>query len=54
MSSLIYFMLPNSGAWSEWLWYQRLGELIWLILAAILCYLATLWIMGFRRQHFIA
>jgi putative peptidoglycan lipid II flippase len=54
MSSLIYFMLPNSGMWSEWFWYQRLAELIWLILPAILCYLAMLWIMGFRRQHFSA
>jgi len=52
MSALIYFMLPNSWAWSEWFWYQRIIELIWLILPAILCYLAMLWIMGFRRQHF--
>jgi len=54
MSALIYFMLPQITQWSEWRWYQRLAELTWLIGPAILCYAAMLWIMGFRRQHFIA
>ena len=54
MSLLIYFMLPPLTQWGEWFWYQRIAELIWLILPAILCYVAMLWIMGFRRQHFIA
>ena len=47
-------MLPQFDLWGEWHWYQRLIELAWLILPAILCYAAMLWIMGFRRQHFIA
>ena len=54
MGLLIYFSLPQFDLWGEWHWYQRLIELAWLILPAILCYTAMLWIMGFRRQHFIA
>ena len=54
MSMLIYFMLPELAGWAELRWYDRLLELLRLILPAILCYAAMLWIMGFRRQHFIA
>jgi len=54
MGLLIHFMLPQVTLWAEWQWYQRLGELVWLILPAILCYTLMLWIMGFRRHHFIA
>jgi putative peptidoglycan lipid II flippase len=54
MALLIYFSLPRFDLWGELLWYQRLAELLWLILPAILCYAVLLWIMGFRRHHFIA
>jgi putative peptidoglycan lipid II flippase len=54
MALLIHFMLPQLISWTELHWYQRLIELLWLILPAILCYAAMLWIMGFRRHHFIA
>jgi len=54
MGLLIHFMLPQAAMWGEWQWYRRLGELVWLILPAILCYTLMLWIMGFRRHHFIA
>jgi putative peptidoglycan lipid II flippase len=54
MALLIHFMLPALTSWAELRWYQRLVELLWLILPAILCYAAMLWIMGFRRHHFIA
>jgi putative peptidoglycan lipid II flippase len=54
MGLLIHFMLPQVAVWGEWPWYQRFGELVWLILPAILCYVLMLWIMGFRRHHFIA
>ncbi|HEY5738239.1 MAG TPA: murein biosynthesis integral membrane protein MurJ [Gammaproteobacteria bacterium] len=54
MAALIYFMTPTIEGWSDWRWYRRLGELAWLILPAILCYGILLWIMGFRRQHFVA
>jgi putative peptidoglycan lipid II flippase len=54
MALLIHFMLPALTSWAELRWYQRLGELLSLILPAILCYAAMLWIMGFRRHHFIA
>jgi putative peptidoglycan lipid II flippase len=54
MGLLIHFMLPQVSLWGEWLWYQRIGELVWLILPAILCYALMLRIMGFRRHHFIA
>lgn len=52
MTVMIYFMLPPADGWSGWRWYQRLAELCWMILPAILCYAILLWIMGFRRQHF--
>ncbi len=54
MGLLIYLMLPAFDAWSEWRWPQRVIELAWLVLPAILCYGLLLWIMGFRRQHIIA
>jgi len=54
MALLIYFTLPRFDLWGELLWHQRLAQLLRLILPAVLCYAALLWIMGFRRQHFIA
>jgi putative peptidoglycan lipid II flippase len=54
MGLLIHFLLPNLELWSEWRWYQRLAQLAWMILPAILCYGLMLWIMGFRRKHLIA
>ena len=54
MSLLVYFMLPAFDAWSAWRWHERLLELFLVIGAAVLCYAAMLWIMGFRRQHFLA
>ena len=54
MGLLIQFMLPDVELWSEVRWHQRLLELAWLILPAVLCYGGMLWIMGFRRQHIIA
>jgi putative peptidoglycan lipid II flippase len=54
MALLIYVMSPQLAAWSEWQWHQRLAQLLWLILPAFLCYVAMLWIMGFRRHHFVA
>jgi putative peptidoglycan lipid II flippase len=53
MGLVIYFMLPQLDAWAEWRWHKRLLELGWMILPAILCYASMLWIMGFRRQHFV-
>jgi hypothetical protein len=46
-------MLPGLNAWADWRWYKRLFELGWMILPAALCYGLMLWIMGFRRQHFV-
>ncbi len=54
MGLLIQFLQPNLELWSEWRWHQRLAQLAWMILPAILCYGLMLWIMGFRRQHLIA
>ena len=54
MAALIFFMLPAADNWGDWFWHQRLLQLAWLIGPAILCYAAALWIMGFRRQHFLA
>ncbi|MBT8436120.1 MAG: murein biosynthesis integral membrane protein MurJ, partial [Gammaproteobacteria bacterium] len=54
MGLLIYLLLPELESWSEWRWYERLAQLAWMILPAILCYSLVLWIMGFRRKHFVA
>ena len=54
MAALVYALLPDAESWSAWHWYRRLAELAWLILPAVLCYGILLWIMGFRRQHFVA
>ena len=52
--TILLLMTPAADAWSEWRWHQRLLELAWLIIPAILCYAFMLWIMGFRRHHLIA
>ena len=54
MGFLIHYLLPELSLWSDWRWHERLLELALIIGAAILCYATMLWIMGFRRQHFIA
>ena len=54
MGILLYGLMPPLEAWSAWRWHERLLELILLITPAVLCYGLMLWIMGFRRQHFIA
>ena len=52
MSIALVLLLPDSNAWASWQWFERLIELCWLILPAILCYGLILWIMGIRRHHF--
>ena len=54
MAALIHLLTPPVDVWSELSWLSRLSELAILILPAILCYGLLLWIMGFRRDHFIA
>ena len=52
MSVVLILQLPDINAWPDWRWFDRVLELCWLILPAILCYGFMLWIMGIRRQHF--
>ena len=52
MSAVITLLLPDSNDWSDWGWFNRILELCWLILPAILCYGFMLWIMGIRSHHF--
>lgn len=54
MSVALIVLLPDSNAWADWRWFERVFELCRLILPAILCYIFMLWIMGIRRQHFIS
>jgi putative peptidoglycan lipid II flippase len=54
MGLLIHIMSPDLNSWEGWHWYQRIYELVWMILPAVLCYGAMLWVLGFRRQNFIA
>ena len=40
-----------SDVWSQWSWLERITQLVALIIPAILCYIAALWIMGVRPRH---
>ncbi len=53
MSLLLWMIGGDLSVWSQGLWYQRLTELLGLIIPAILCYALLLWIMGIRRKHLI-
>ena len=52
MATLLLVMLPGIESWSNWSWNQRILQLAYLVLPAILFYAGMLWIMGVRRQHF--
>ncbi|MEM7563272.1 MAG: murein biosynthesis integral membrane protein MurJ [Pseudomonadota bacterium] len=54
MGVLIHFMLPEWTQWGEWLWHQRLWQLVLLIVPAIFSYAMLVWLMGFRKQDFVA
>jgi putative peptidoglycan lipid II flippase len=47
---LIAFNHAND-VWSNWSWLERISQLLALIIPAILCYIAALWIMGVRPRH---
>ncbi len=53
MTIVMVLLLPDSNAWVAWHWFNRVIELGWLIIPAILCYVFMLWIMGIRRQHLV-
>ena len=53
MSGLIVILLPGVADWTQWFWYERLTQLLLLIVPAILCYAAMLWIMGVRKHHLV-
>ncbi len=53
MSAVIVILSPQVEPWSQWHWFERVYQLGWLIIPAILCYTLMLWIMGIRRSHFV-
>ncbi len=53
MAGLIMMLLPDIAQWPQWFWYERLGELLLLIVPAVLCYAVMLWIMGLRKNHLV-
>ncbi len=53
MSALLWLLSGDMGLWSGWNGFERLLELAYLIIPAILCYLLLLWIMGIRRHHLV-
>ena len=53
MAGLIVLLTPNVGAWGNWQWFERTYHLAQIIVPAALCYALMLWIMGFRRNHFV-
>ena len=52
MCLVIVWLSPTADSWIQWQWTERVYQLSWLILPAILCYTAMLWIMGLRRDQF--
>jgi putative peptidoglycan lipid II flippase len=52
MSAVIVILSPQVEPWGQWHWLERVYQLGWLIVPAILCYALMLWIMGIRRSHF--
>ncbi len=50
MAVIIYFTLPSETAWGQWLWYERVTELMTVIVLAMLGYVAVLWLLGFRKS----
>jgi putative peptidoglycan lipid II flippase len=52
MSLVILWLSPALDAWAQWRWFERIYQLAYLILPAILCYAVMLWIMGLRRDQF--
>ena len=53
MTGLIFALTPDASSWDSWLWHQRTYQLAQVIVPAVLCYAAMLWIMGFRRKHLV-
>ncbi len=51
MTILLFALSQDLHFWSQLEWFDRLIELILLILPAILCYILLLWIMGVRPRH---
>ena len=51
MALTIFLFNPDLSAWTNWSWQARLLQLSQLIVPAILCYAALLWIMGIRRAN---
>ena len=53
MSLVILLASPEIESWSDWQWFDRVYQLGLLIVSSILCYVLMLWLMGFRRDHFV-
>ena len=53
MAALIVLMMPSVEAWTNWEWFERTYHLAQIIVPAGLCYVLMLWIIGFRRNHFV-
>lgn len=51
MSLLLFLLVADINLWSGWDWFQRIVELIQLIVPAALFYVLLLWIMGIRKAH---
>jgi len=51
MALVIQFSLPDSSAWSAWLWHERVMTLSIIIIQAIVSYVAVLWLLGFRKNN---
>lgn len=51
MSLLIFMFSQNINSWGQFSWYERILQLMAIIVPAILCYTLLLWIMGVRPRH---
>lgn len=52
VAGLIAWLSPESATWISWPWKERVMHLIALLLASIVIYFVTLYLMGLRLRHF--
>ncbi len=53
MAALLFAFIPDVAVWIAGRWYDRLFELLVLILPAILCYITLLLLLGVRKSDLV-
>jgi len=48
---VMYFMMGNAAQWLEWDTWTRIGWMSLIVVAGVVAYFATLFIVGLRPRH---